>query len=513
MDQPGAEGASIAAANPSPPERGALARRSMLNFVGLAVANGLQFVLVLILAYSLGQHDAGVFFEAFAAVRLLSVLAAFGLDVSVIRHVAAARARGSATGPELRLSLLISVGVALAATVATFAIAPAASRAFGSPDLVVVLRVMVASLPAIVAQAVLMGATRGTGDMRPFVLVDQILDGLLRVAAIGGTLALGGGLVAVAYAFSAAGFATALAAAIAARGLLRDRGASAAQAWALIRFTSYQWGASIAGVGLLWADSLLLGLWRPPADVAVYSIATRTVLAGMVFILPIGFAFQPVIARLYELSDRTALRSMYSFATKWATIAGCPPLIFLALFAGPVITVLYGDSYSRGAWPLALLALGQTVNAATGPCGHVVTMVGRTDLVFRNSAFALVLNLALNLLLIPPYGMIGAGAAWGISIAAWNVVRLVQVQRVLDMQPFGSWTPRVAVALVTFVATATALRIWLPGSPALAMLVLGAVGSALVYVVALLAVRAVDEEDEVLPGPLLRRARIRRSGG
>jgi len=109
---------------------------------------------------------------------------------------------------------------------------------------------------------------------------------------------------------------------------------------------------------------------------------------------------------------------MYGFATKWSTIAGCPPLLFLALFATPVVTVLYAPSYARGAWPLALLAIGQTVNAATGPCGHVVTMIGRSDLVLKNSVAALVLNLVLNLALIPPYGMIGAGLAWGVSIVA-----------------------------------------------------------------------------------------------
>ena len=146
----------------------------------------------------------------------------------------------------------------------------------------------------------------------------------------------------------------------------------------LIRFSGYQWGAALAGVGLLWADTLLLGLWRPPADVAVYSIATRTVLFGMMFILPIGIAFQPVIARLYATRrPRAAGRDVPVRHQVVDARRAVPPLLFLALFATPVIALLYPDSYTRGAWPMALLAIGQTVNAATGPCGHMVTMVGR----------------------------------------------------------------------------------------------------------------------------------------
>jgi O-antigen/teichoic acid export membrane protein len=491
------------------PERSALARRSFLNFLGLGAANGLQFVLVVLLARGLGQHDAGLFFESFALIRLLAVVAAFGLDVTAIQRVSVVRTRGEATGHVVRLAVLIAGSMSLAAALAVFALAPRIAAAFGSQELETVLRVMVVSLPAVVLQSVLIGATRGTGNMRPFVLIDQIADGVFRVVAIGAVLALGGGLLATAYAYTAAAILTTLAAAISASSLWMDRGPGVERASALLRFTSYQWGASVAGVGLLWADTLLLGLWRPPSEVAVYSIATRTVVAGMVFILPIGFAFQPVIARLYTLHDREGLRSMYSFATKWSTIVGCPPLIFLALFATPIITLLYQDSYSRGALPMALLALGQTFNAATGPCGHVVTMVGRSDLVLRNSVFALVVNLVLNLILIPPYGMVGAGAAWGISIAAWNVVRVVQVQRVLSMQPFGGWVGRVSCSILAFVVVAVLLRVELRSYSDLEICLLGAFGSAVAYLAALLATRAVDERDRVLPAPVLRLLRIR----
>src|SRR5712691_9278547 len=71
-----------------------LARRSAFNFVGLASANALQFGMVWVLARKLGPHDAGVFFEGFAAVRLLSVVAALGLDVTAVRYVATHRAHG-----------------------------------------------------------------------------------------------------------------------------------------------------------------------------------------------------------------------------------------------------------------------------------------------------------------------------------------------------------------------------------------------------------------------------------
>jgi O-antigen/teichoic acid export membrane protein len=497
-------------ADAAKPETTALVQRSAVNFLGLAAANALQFALVLMIGRWLDQRAAGVFFEGFAAVRLLSVLAVLGLDVTAVRYVAVHRARGEHEHARaaVALSALLAGGASVAITALVFGLAPQLSTVFGAHDLRFVLRVMILSLPAVVLQMVLIGATRGTGRMKAYVVVDQITDGILRVGAVAIALALGTGLNGTAVAFTIASYATVAAAALAARGVTGTlRQALAVDSGDLIRFSANQWGASVAGVGLLWADTLLLGLWRPPADVAVYSIATRTVLFGMMFILPIGIAFQPQIGRLYALSDRAGLARMYAFATKWSTIAGCPPLLFLALFATPIVTLLYAPSYSRGAWPLALLAIGQTVNAATGPCGHVVTMIGRSDLVLKNSLAALVLNVVLNVVLIPPFGMVGAGVAWGVSIVAWNMYRLWQVHRVLEIQPFGPWTRPVAVALTAFVAVAAVLRLALEDAPAALTILGGAAGATIVYGAALVVASAFDDDDGFLPGPLARLVR------
>lgn len=498
------------ASDEDPSERVALARGSAFNFVGLTASNGLQFALLIILSYGLGRHDAGVFFEGYAALRLLSVVAALGLDVTVIRYVAHYHARGESglATSAVRLGLVLSGAVSVLAGGATFLVAPLAASAFGSAELEFVLRVMALSLPVVVLEMVLIGATRGTGRMGAFVVVDQVLDGAVRLGAVAVVLALGHGLKAAALAYALAGVVTLAAAAVPARGIvLGAREGAKVQPAALLRFTGYQWGAVVAGVGLLWLDTLLLGLWRPPADVAVYTVATRTVLLGMVFILPIGIAFQPMIGRLYSVGDRPRLESMYAFATKWSTIVGCPPLVFLALFATPLLTLLYGDAYASGAWALALLALAQTANASTGPSGHIVTMIGRPDLVLVNSLAALLLNLVLNVILIPPYGMVGAAAAWAVSIVAWNVFRLWQVWRVLRMHPFSDWPLRVAASLVVFVGAAAALRLLLDLPSPLAELLVSAVACVLVYGIALVTLRVVDARDRRMPGPFARLAR------
>src|SRR5437867_4318232 len=127
VEDGGQDSAATGFAPGESPERGGLARRAARNFAGLAAGNALQCILVLMLAHGLGQHDAGIFFESFAAVRLLAVLAAFGLDVTAIRQVSVAHARDEATGHVIRLAVMIAGSVSLAATVVVFAAAPLAA--------------------------------------------------------------------------------------------------------------------------------------------------------------------------------------------------------------------------------------------------------------------------------------------------------------------------------------------------------------------------------------------------
>ena len=137
------------------PETTTLVQRSAVNFVGLAAANAMQFALVLMIGRSLNQNAAGVFFEGFAAVRLLSVLAVLGLDVTAIRYVAVHRARGEHDHARaaVALSVLLAGGASIAIAALVFALAPQLSDLFGAHELQYVLRVMVLSLPAEIGRA------------------------------------------------------------------------------------------------------------------------------------------------------------------------------------------------------------------------------------------------------------------------------------------------------------------------------------------------------------------------
>jgi O-antigen/teichoic acid export membrane protein len=106
----------------------------------------------------------------------------------------------------------------------------------------------------------------------------------------------------------------------------------------------------------------------------------------------------------------------------------------------------------------------------------VLLMAGKSSWNLLNTIVAIVLNVALNLALVPAWGIRGAAIAWAASILANNLLPLVQVWRLEGLHPFGKGTLLAAAsALVSFGLLAAVSRA-LFGPTVLVLVLVGVVG-------------------------------------
>jgi O-antigen/teichoic acid export membrane protein len=97
---------------------------------------------------------------------------------------------------------------------------------------------------------------------------------------------------------------------------------------------------------------------------------------------------------------------------------------------------------------LVILGLTMLVATGIGPVDVVLLMGGKSSYNLINTIVALSANVALNLLLIPRLGIVGAAIAWSVSILINNLAPLAQVWAMLRIHPFGIGSPIVALAAV-----------------------------------------------------------------
>nr|NUR37921.1 oligosaccharide flippase family protein [Sphingomonas sp.] len=179
-------------------------------------------------------------------------------------------------------------------------------------------------------------------------------------------------------------------------------------------------------------DVILLGQLADARQAALFAASWR--LASLVPFALVGLATMagPLIAAAYE---RGAADELHRVSRVVARVGFAFALISAAglYLLGKPLLGLFGTEFVAGHRVLAVLLLGGIANAFTGVVAYYATLTGRERQALAIFAGALVLSIALNLLLIPRFGAVGAAAASSSATLAWNFAMLLYVRRTLGI--------------------------------------------------------------------------------
>ncbi|MCA9106850.1 MAG: polysaccharide biosynthesis C-terminal domain-containing protein [Planctomycetales bacterium] len=172
-------------------------------------------------------------------------------------------------------------------------------------------------------------------------------------------------------------------------------------------------------------DEWLLGWLVSPAESGVYGPASR--FAGLVVF---GLnAVNPILAPMLAASqhDRAECQRLAKRGARLSLLISTPLTLALVFFPRLFLGAL-PEAYSVGAIVLQILAVAQWVNAFCGSVGNILSMTGHHRDLARILLFSASMNIALNLLLIPAFGALGAAIATGTSIITWNILAWLAVK-------------------------------------------------------------------------------------
>jgi O-antigen/teichoic acid export membrane protein len=429
-----------------------LARGGIVNLAGVAVTAVAGFTLVVVVTRGLNRTQAGIFFEAVALFSILGAIAQWGADIGVVRAIPRLRVLGR------RLDIprtvwagvlpALAVGSLLASLVWVFAdqLGTLLTNGAHGSDLSPAFRALAPFLPVYAAFMVGLGATRGFGTMVPSTVIDRLGRASAQLVLVVGAIALGLSSFGLAFVWGLP-FALGCVAIMVwllsqirtelADNVSRSEGRSF---WMVFkgfwRFTAPRGLATVFAVTVLWLSTLLLGALRSPAEAAGYAAATRFLVLGQFIIAAITQVVAPQLSELLARNERERARAVYATATWWLMALVWPLYVFLIVLAPSLLSV-FGEGYRQSATALVILGSAMLLATAIGPVDMVLLMAGRSIWNLANTLVAVVVNVGLNLLLIPPLGLTGAAIAWAASIVLNNTLPLAQVWRFVGLQPFG----------------------------------------------------------------------------
>lgn len=416
-------------------------RNALIAFAIRVGSAGIAYLSQVLLARWMGAFEYGVFVYVWVWVIILGGLGPLGLSTSALRFIPeyVHRRRNHHLRGFLRRSRLITMGVATVVMLAGMA----GLFLFGqnlASHYVVPAYLALICVPMYALSDVQDGISRAFGWVDvglapPYIIRPLLLLAAMFVAYIAGfepnaVSAMGAAI------FASWGSALLQVALLRGRvGLARLRGTHV--------FRTGPWLAASLPVFLVYVfqlllqnvDTLFVSHFRGPSDAAVYFAALKTISLMSFIQFAVAAASASKLAHYHASGERDALAAFVAQTVKWAF---WPSLAFgcLLLALGLPLLWLFGPDFGAGYPVMAILALGFLTKAMTGPSEYVLSMLGQQKACAQIVGFSAAIDIALNFLLVPSFGIFGAATATASSLAILSLLLFWVAKRRLGLHLF-----------------------------------------------------------------------------
>jgi O-antigen/teichoic acid export membrane protein len=231
-----------------------------------------------------------------------------------------------------------------------------------------------------------------------------------------------------------------------------------------------RFGLPLVPSGLaLWAidfaDRFLLLKLKDAAEVGLYSVGVRVSTAILLLLIALRTAW-PAFA--YSIKDDQEAKRAYAFVLTYVLYISCWMSLALSLLAPWIVRLLTTPAFYAGSRVVPLLAFGATAFIAFNVMSIGIGRAKRTQFNWVVTGVAAAVNIGLNFILIPPYGMMGAATA---TLVAYTIMFLGMTVRAQQVFPVPYQWRRVALAVgaaAGLTVLGKALHVPLAGAVALA---------------------------------------------
>lgn len=244
-------------------------------------------------------------------------------------------------------------------------------------------------------------------------------------------------------------------------------------------------------------DTFMLGIFAGSYQVGLYTASYPLAAGSLIILSSFGFIYLPIVSRLDDNDRGEDIDVIYQVTSKWAYVLTFPLFTMLFAFSTDILGLLYGASYREGGTTLAVLSVGFMIHVAAGRNRETLSALGFPRFVLLSNLAVLILNVGLNVILIPKYGHEGAAIASLLSFALMTLMVYYLMYDILDIVPFSRWTlrtflgvPLCVLPLALLASELVTLTIW-----ALAPL---AVIATVATLVSVFAVGGVQTEDTAI---------------
>lgn len=419
-----------------------IAKESTISFVGLGYGQFVRYLFTALLARLVGVQFLGIYSLGNSITNIAGVLSKAGTDVGLMRYISRRDIEKDRETIKtdirstLKMGLIFSIIIMLTQIILSGWLA---ENVFEESSLLrIVLIVYAVSIPFTALMTIATFATQGFQLLKYKVFVEYILNPTVLIVS----------MIFVYFVFSSElaiilpTLLTGIVGFIVANYFLKKVAGVNILNIGKINFNKKILTYSlpimftmILGTLLHWMDIIMLGYFTNLETVGLYHPAVRT--AGLQQSILIAFAgiYAPMFSKYYAQNNIIGMHHIYKLVTRWILTLVTPIFILIFLFSTKIM-LLFGADFIQSSEVLIILAIGTSIFAIFGVSSTALVVSGYQKLNLINALSATIINICLNIILIPKYGIIGAAWATLSSMMFIAFARLIETWIFLKINPF-----------------------------------------------------------------------------
>ncbi len=393
------------------------------SFISIAISSFVYFLLRVVLGRELGAYGLGLYTLVFTIYMLGVQFAGFGIGGALTKYIAehnrdtkkvnefvssgvvGSFISGSMTGAILYLfSNVIGIGV------------------FHNSEIDHLLKITAICFPFIALQRTVLGTLNGLRKMNYFAFLNIIHYIMVLFVSVVLVISLKLGVNGAVLGFVGPTILTGLFSLFFIKDYFKSIRFFSSALKELSWFGFYVVIANSIGAINTQIDSLMIGYFMNGVDVGYYAVAA--ILIQGILLLPsaVQQVTSPAIAEYHGKKDyNNVIKLMKNVMLRTFLIT-----IFLSgllAFSGKfMIRMFFTDEFLPAYIPLLILLVGYSIQAPIISIGGWLSSVGKVKMIFKISCFSCLINIILNWILIPEFGIIGAATATSLSLLTTVVV-------------------------------------------------------------------------------------------
>lgn len=439
-----------------------IARGGIWLIIGIAISKAFSYIYKIIVA-RIGTEEFGIFSASTALVDTVSTIAALGLPAAIfyfIPHYEARNEKNKLNGV-IRSSLKLTFLMSIAFAVVLFASADLiADKFLHNARTALILRILAFIIPVANMRSALIKILIGFQKIKFRVYARNIAEDGSRLLVTLVLLVMGFGLMSAIYGYMA-GMVVSL---IIALYLLEKRTFSFTKKAGTEEVSHYRdilkyslplFMAGFVGYFLRWTDTFVLSYFRTMEEVGIYNAAM--IMAGFITIIPELFmpSAYPVIVSSFSAGNKEDAMHLVRVVNKWILLLAIPVVVLLYFTLKDLITFLFGNKYNSALGAAAVLMAGKFLWTISNMGSRMLTMIRKNTTILYINIALVSINLILDIILVPRYGIMGAAFPTAFSLLMEFAVYMYLAREHFGITLLSSKTPILAAAGI-----AAALPVW-----------------------------------------------------